>query len=149
MLTRGRSVFTPEFSYSTCARLRPVCRFEAGFGTSFRYSVSHTAVPGPIPPRSKHKIPGPERGCVSGMVSHPRTRHVRGSLRPHAGGLRLLLVPSPDRISVLRSGSQLISAISSKAQAIFFLRGRSSRVTPRSFWLEAEPLIAAAPRGHP
>src|SRR5450432_475857 len=131
------------------ARVRSVCRSEARFGAAFRSPSSYTAKPGSIPLRSKTKIPGPQCRRVSGMVPHARTCYVRGSPGSHAGGLRLLLVPSPDRTAVLRSGIQLISAISSKAQAVYFLRGRSGRVTPRGFGLEAEPAIAAAPRGHP
>src|SRR5579863_7990913 len=131
------------------ARPRSVCRIEASFGASFRSTSSYAAMRGPIPLRSKRRVPGPECRRVSGMVPHPRTHYVRGSAGSHAGGLCLLFVSPPDRTAVLRSGSQLISAISPETQAVHFLRGRSSKATPRSCRFEAEPAIAAAPRGDP
>src|SRR5580704_10381415 len=131
------------------ARVHSVCRSEAGFGTAFRSPRSYTARPGPIPLQSTNKIPRPHCPRVSRMVPHARTCYVRGSADSHAGGLRLLLVPSPDRTAVLRSGSQLISAISSTAQAAHFLRGRSGKVTRCGYRLDAEPALATAPSGHP
>ena len=127
-------------------RFRSVCRSEAGFGTPFRYLGSYAAMPGSIPMRSK--LSRPECRRVSGMVPHPRTCYVRGSAGSHAGGWRLLLISPPDRTAVLRSGPDLISGISSKAQAIYFLRGRSCKITPRIFRFEAEPSIAVAPGGY-
>src|SRR5712691_411829 len=137
----------PDIFVSLGARLCSVCGSEAGFGTPFRSSSAHAAIPGPVPLRSKRKVPGPECCRVSVVAPHPRTRCFGGSPGSHAGGLQLLLVSPPDRTAVLCSGTQLISAVSSTAQAVHFLRGRSGNATPRGFRLEAESFITSAPRG--
>ena len=65
------SLFTPVFSSRLAPPLRSICGAEAGVGTPLRSSGSHAAIPGPIPLRTKRKLPGPERRRLPSMVSHP------------------------------------------------------------------------------